>query len=327
MKQACRDELVVYLSFSSIYATLYFYVLSTVLRKSSLREMTEDVDRELRNLPETSSSPHSQQLGAGVLQSPQESGRIEFTLEPVVERQSKRMGVHERVFETRVQQIGPILQGQNLTHALTHGLRRALERLLDNPDIDDGDSIFFRLSSNQLDNNFHRARFRAGEWRNDIRRVDEFMNVMSRMLNSNEQFELNDTFQLEFVHVRASPQGGGHGRDYKPGHQASIKFRLKKKCIIKIPKDAKNMCCARALVTAKAIADNHPQCRGFKRGRNIQYEAALFLQEEAHVIPGPCGIDELTRFALTPSLFLKYRIIMVDVDRAYACFAFGEGEI
>ena len=34
-KQACRDELVVYLSFSSLYTTLYFYVLSTVLRKSS----------------------------------------------------------------------------------------------------------------------------------------------------------------------------------------------------------------------------------------------------------------------------------------------------
>ena len=33
-KQACRDELVVYLSFSSTYTTLYFYVLSTVLRKS-----------------------------------------------------------------------------------------------------------------------------------------------------------------------------------------------------------------------------------------------------------------------------------------------------
>ena len=32
---AWRNELVVYLSFSSIYTTLYFYVLSTVLRKSS----------------------------------------------------------------------------------------------------------------------------------------------------------------------------------------------------------------------------------------------------------------------------------------------------
>ena len=152
------------------------------------------------------------------------------------------------------------------------------------------------------------------------------MNSMSHMLNSNEQFELNDTFQLEFVHVHASPRGGGHGRDYKPGHQASVKFRLKKRCIIKIPKDAKNMCCARAIVTAKAIVDSHPQCKGFKWGRKIQYEAALHLHTEAHVTPGPCGMDELTQFSLAPSLFQEYRIIMVDVNRAYACFSFGEGE-
>ena len=34
-KQACRDELVVYLLFSPIYSSLYFHVLSTVLRISS----------------------------------------------------------------------------------------------------------------------------------------------------------------------------------------------------------------------------------------------------------------------------------------------------
>ena len=34
-KQACRDELVVYLFFSPIYSSLYFHVLSTVLRTSS----------------------------------------------------------------------------------------------------------------------------------------------------------------------------------------------------------------------------------------------------------------------------------------------------
>ena len=40
-KQACRDELVVYLFFSSIYTSLYFFVLSTVLRKSSFHSLTE----------------------------------------------------------------------------------------------------------------------------------------------------------------------------------------------------------------------------------------------------------------------------------------------
>ena len=34
-KQACRDELVVYLFFSPVYNSLYFHVLSTVLRISS----------------------------------------------------------------------------------------------------------------------------------------------------------------------------------------------------------------------------------------------------------------------------------------------------
>ena len=112
------------------------------------------------------------------------------------------------------------------------------------------------------------------------------MNLMSRMLNSNEQFELNDTFQLEF-HMHASPQGGGNGRDCKPSHQASTKFCFKKRCIVKIIKDAENMCWAQAIVTAKAIADNHPNHRGLRRGRQIQQDAALLSHAEANVEPAP----------------------------------------
>ena len=37
-------------------------------------------------------------------------------------------------------------------------------------------------------------------------------------------------------------------------------------------------------------------------------------------------MNELTQFSLAPSLFLEYQIIMVDIDRTYACFAFGEDE-
>ena len=84
-------------------------------------------------------------------------GRIEFTLESVAGRQSIRKGVHERVCNTRVQESGSILQGQNLTHALIHGLWRTLEQLLDNDDINGRDRVFFRLGSNPLENNFHSA--------------------------------------------------------------------------------------------------------------------------------------------------------------------------
>ena len=56
---------------------------------------------------------------------------------------------------------------------------------------DDRDGIFC------FQNSFHVIRFRSGEWLNDITRVDEFMDVLSRMSNSNEQFEVNVTFQIE----------------------------------------------------------------------------------------------------------------------------------
>ena len=39
-KQACRAELVVYLFFSPIYSSLYFYILSTVLQTSSFYTCT-----------------------------------------------------------------------------------------------------------------------------------------------------------------------------------------------------------------------------------------------------------------------------------------------
>ena len=45
-KQACRDELVVNLFFSPIYSSLYFHVLSTVLRISSFTRIIESTLNE-----------------------------------------------------------------------------------------------------------------------------------------------------------------------------------------------------------------------------------------------------------------------------------------
>ena len=63
------------------------------------------------------------------------------------------------------------------------------------------------------------------------------MVLLSQMLNCNELFELNESFTWNFytcVQLVTS-----HGRDYKTGYQASVKFCLKKKCIIKILKKCK----------------------------------------------------------------------------------------
>ena len=86
---------------------------------------------------------------------------------------------------------------------------------------------------------------------------------LSRMLNSNENFQMDDTFHLSFVHVRAGPYGGGKKRKYLPGHQSSTRLKVVKKTVIAIPQTDEHLCCARAIVTARAKAEHHPQWRSF----------------------------------------------------------------
>ena len=142
------------------------------------------------------------------------------------------------------------------------------------------------------------------------------------MLNSNEDFQMDDTFHLSFVHVRAGPYGGGKKRKYLLGHQSSTRLKVMKKTVISMPQTDENLCCARALVTARAKAENHPKWRSFKRGLPLQLNSALELHQRAGVRPGPCGADELHQFALA---LPEYTLVVVDANRAYACFAYGRG--
>ena len=165
----------------------------------------------------------------------QAGGRFDFDLEPVVDRRSERMGVQERVFRTRVRQVGSLRPGQNVPQTLAQGLRAAMERLLDDEDIEDRDRVFFTLGSDRLVNNYNGWGLRAGEWRRNAFRVETMLQHLARMLNSNEQFEVNDSFQLAFVHVRDGPRGGGRRRRVKPGHRSLMVLRGMKRKVVCIP--------------------------------------------------------------------------------------------
>ena len=82
------------------------------------------------------------------------------------------------------------------------------------------------------------------------------------------------------------------------------------------------MCCARALVTAKAKVDKHPKWKSIQQGRKIQRQQAWLMHEEAYVSFGPCGYQELTQFSAAPSLY-EYQILFVDGDRAFHVSSFG----
>ena len=87
-------------------------------------------------------------------------------------------------------------------------------------------------------------------------------------------------------------------------------------------KNGDKLCCARAIVTAKAGVEQHPNCDGFKRGRRIQAEHAVDLHHKTRVPRGPCGYDELQAFSLASSLY-DYQILLCDATRGYVVTSFG----
>ena len=132
---------------------------------------------------------------------------------------------------------------------------------------------------------------------------------------------MDDSFQLSFTHVRRAPNGSGAKRKMKPGHANPETFKRFKRSVVTI-QNKDNLCCARAIVTAKAKVDNHPNWRGFLRGRTIQNDQAILLHIEANVPQGPCSYDELSKFALAPSLY-DYQLLLVDATRGYSVKSFG----
>ena len=105
-----------------------------------------------------------------------------------------------------------------MVRALEEGLCRAINRVLNNTDqLDEQDRLFFTVSSNRLNNNFQGWGLRVGEWRQGGARVDAVFAWMANALHSNEQFEMDDSFQVSITQVHHAPVGSGHKRKVKPG--------------------------------------------------------------------------------------------------------------
>ena len=262
-----------------------------------------------------------QQSGGGAVDNAQ--GAFEFQLDPYVDRLSSRMGVRERHFKTQLRQRGNFIEDQNITQALQDGLRRAVNQVLaTTPNLHDQDRLYFTIGSNRLHNNFQGWGLRAGEWREGGARLDALFDRLAQALNSNEQFEMDDSFQLSITQVHHAPQGTGRRRQNKPGHATLQTITKNSRSVIRIKNDDA-LCCARALVVAKARVDQHPKWSDIRHGRPLQRELALRLHDEARVPPGPCSYDALTAFSAAPSL-TNYQIILVDAHRSFHITTFGD---
>ena len=262
-----------------------------------------------------------EQSGGGL--DPRAEGAFDFELERFVDRRSQRLGVRERHFNTQLRQRGNLIPGQNITQALQDGLRRAVNQVLTaTPDLHDQDRLYFTIGSNRLHNNFQGWGLRAGEWRQDTERVEALFHRLAQALNSNEQFEMDDSFQVSITQVHHAPQGTGKPRRGKPGHPTMAMLTAQKTSVIRIHNDDE-LCCARALVTAKARVDQHPKYNSIRKGTQLQRRLAWDLHDETKVPLGPCSYDALTAFSKAPSL-TGYQIILVDANRSFHITTFGD---
>lgn len=146
---------------------------------------------------------------------------LEFELIPHVDRRVRKFGLHRRVFTTRLVQRGGALRPEliprdQLPSLLDQALQLAIQRqVLDQPGVHDNDHLMINMSSNRLQHAYQSSRVRVRDWLQDTEPAQMMMQQISKILNSNENFAIDDSFHIEVSHIRDSGVGGTRGQ--QPG--------------------------------------------------------------------------------------------------------------
>ena len=128
-----------------------------------------------------------------------------------------------------------------------------------------------------------------------------------RVIQSNQEFRLNDTVTIDINHVE-SPVGSGR----KKRTTYDINDYLDQKNSVVRIRNTDDLCLARALVVARAKIDKDPRYNQIKRSdRPLQREKAFALHRAANVPLGPCGLNEV---ALFQQYLTDYQIRVISGD-------------
>ena len=170
-------------------------------------------------------------------------------------------------------------------------------------DVQPHDRVRLTLNSTRLDHEIWLPFMKSTELT-----ADRVMVEAERVMQSKKEWVLEGSIHVQFIHAPL-PVGGGRLK-----HIANLeRYLAKKRCIISIPRSADNICCARAIVTAKARLDKHPMWNSIRAGRQIQSDMALELQRNAGIPCGVlCGKPQWDRFQ--QALGCQYELIIISRD-------------
>ena len=137
--------------------------------------------------------------------------------------------------------------------------------------------------------------------------TERILAEFQRVIQSNQEFRLNDTVDVNVIHV-SMPSGG---KGSKRSEINLEKHLQKKRSIVRIQNDD-DLCMARALVVAKAKLDNDPQDRQIRDHRwPMQTRLAQELHRNAGVPLGPCGLEQAKQFQ---AYLAEYQISIVSKE-------------
>ena len=263
----------------------------------------DDDDELIRNVDENEALTEGVQTGRGEKRKSDEPLLPEndfYHIESVKKHNSKKF---------RMTATDHVVQFNNVLHDVdlleSHERTRAIfEHLLNDVtrDMDKKDHVRFVLRSEQLDTPISLPFLPVEQLT-----TERVFSQIERVIQSNQDFRLNDTVTIDIIHVVA-PQGSGRSKRTT----LDIREYLKKKKSIITINNNDNLCLARALVVSVARIKKDPNYNKIRHSnRNFQLQRALELHQAANVPLGPCGLDEVELFQ---QYFTKYQIIVVSGD-------------
>ena len=181
-KRSCQSKQSIY--HLSIFSTHHFFV--------SMASNTES-DDDLNDFMDL-----WEQEGGAV---PQRRNHYQFRRVKFRERQAKSYGITRTSYHLRVEnppESFPEGHG-NIVRAFEEGLADQIEDLTRN--MPDHDRIQIYLSSNRLQSVHTSANVTIGDWRDPLSGARRILDQISKMLNSNENFEVDDSLQLDVTHI------------------------------------------------------------------------------------------------------------------------------
>ena len=165
------------------------------------------------------------------------------------------------------------------------------------------DQVRFVLSSNQLQTPIAIPFCSLEELT-----TEKVLSHVEKVVQSNEEFRLNDTVNIDVIRVQM-PHGSGRCKRTT----LNIRDHLKKKKSVIVINNKDDLCLARALVVSIARIEKDPLYSHVRNSsRPLQRERAFELHRAANVPLGPCGLKEVDLFQ---QHLVNYQIIVVSGDQ------------